>query len=67
MSPITVGAHWHNIAQRTYPEPAVSVEHVYIDDPSHLAGVHGSVPTSYSITAGAWCSRSSGAAGKTRR
>ena len=34
MSPITVGAHWHNIAQRTYPEPAVSVEHVYIDDPS---------------------------------
>ena len=31
--PITVGAHWHNIAQRTYPEPAVSVEHVYIAEP----------------------------------
>ena len=27
---ITVGAHWHNIAQRAYPKPAVSVEHVYL-------------------------------------
>ena len=53
---ITVGAHWHNIAQRTYPEPAVSVEHVYIAEPETWPELWTGA-TCYSITAGAWCSR----------